>query len=54
VQIDTRRATTDAEQVRKHALELAALTPDVILAAFGTTTVAPLLQRPAPSQSCSS
>jgi putative tryptophan/tyrosine transport system substrate-binding protein len=44
VQIDTRWATTDAEQVRKQALELAALAPDVILAASGTTTVAPLLQ----------
>jgi putative tryptophan/tyrosine transport system substrate-binding protein len=43
-QIDTRWATTDAEQVRKQALELAALAPDVILAASGTTTVAPLLQ----------
>jgi len=28
VQIDTRWATTDAEQVRKQALELAALAPD--------------------------
>jgi ABC-type uncharacterized transport system substrate-binding protein len=44
VQIDTRWATTDAEQVRKQALELAAWAPDVILAASGTTTVAPLLQ----------
>src|SRR5436190_10856926 len=44
VQIDTRWATTDAEQVRKQALELAALAPDVILAASGTTSVAPLLQ----------
>ena len=44
VQIDTRWATTDAEQVRKQAVELAALAPDVILAASGTTTVAPLLQ----------
>jgi putative tryptophan/tyrosine transport system substrate-binding protein len=44
VQIDTRWATTDAEQVRKQALELAALAPDVILAASGTATVAPLLQ----------
>jgi ABC-type uncharacterized transport system substrate-binding protein len=44
VQIDTRWATTDAEQIRKQALELAAWAPDVILAASGTTTVAPLLQ----------
>jgi ABC-type uncharacterized transport system substrate-binding protein len=59
VQVDTRWATTDAEQVRKQALELAALAPDVILAASGTTTVAPLLQatRTVPIvfvQSCSS
>src|SRR5438552_14948601 len=39
VQVDTRWATTDAEQVRKQALELAALAPDVIMAASGTTTV---------------
>ena len=44
VRIDTRWATTEAEQVRKQALELVALAPDVILAASGTTTVAPLLQ----------
>jgi putative tryptophan/tyrosine transport system substrate-binding protein len=41
-QIDTRWATTD--DIRRHAAELAALAPDVILAATGTTTVAPLLQ----------
>jgi putative ABC transport system substrate-binding protein len=42
--IDTRWATTDADEIRKHAGELAALAPDVILAATGTTTVAPLLE----------
>ena len=42
--IDTRWATTDADDIRKHAAELVALAPDVILAASGTTTVAPLLQ----------
>jgi putative ABC transport system substrate-binding protein len=42
--IDIRWATTDADQIRKHAGELAALAPDVILAATGTTTVAPLLE----------
>jgi putative ABC transport system substrate-binding protein len=42
--IDTRWATTNADDIRRHAAELAALTPDVILAATGTTTVAPLLQ----------
>ena len=42
--IDTRWATTNADDIRRHAGELAALAPDVILAATGTTTVAPLLQ----------
>jgi len=42
--IDTRWATTNADDIRRHATELAALAPDVILAATGTTTVAPLLQ----------
>jgi putative ABC transport system substrate-binding protein len=42
--IDIRWATTNAEQIRKHSAELVALAPDVILAATGTTTVAPLLQ----------
>src|SRR3979490_326324 len=44
VQIDTRWATTNADDIRRHAAELAALAPDVILAATGTTTLAPLLQ----------
>ena len=43
VRIDTRWATTDAAEIRRHAAELAALAPDVILAQ-GTSTVAPLLQ----------
>ena len=43
VSIDTRWATTDAVEIRRHAAELAALAPDVILA-HGTSTVAPLLQ----------
>src|SRR5262245_32546809 len=42
--IDIRWAGTNADDVRKHAVELAALVPDVILAGSGTTTVAPLLQ----------
>src|SRR3984893_8766161 len=46
VRIDTRWATTNADDIRKHAVELAALAPDVILAGTGTTTVAPLLQAP--------
>ena len=37
-------ATTNTDDIRKHAAELAALAPDVILADIGTTTVAPLLQ----------
>jgi putative tryptophan/tyrosine transport system substrate-binding protein len=44
VRVDTRWAGTDADDIRKHAVELAALAPDVILAGSGTTTVAPLLQ----------
>src|SRR5205085_1331508 len=44
VRIDTRWATTNPDEIRRHAVELAALAPDVIVAATGTTTVAPLLQ----------
>jgi putative tryptophan/tyrosine transport system substrate-binding protein len=44
VRIDTRWATTNADDLRRHAAELAALAPDVILAATGTATTAPLLQ----------
>ena len=43
VRIDTRWATTNAAHIRKHAAELAALAPDVILA-HGSSTVGPLLQ----------
>jgi putative ABC transport system substrate-binding protein len=43
VRIDTRWATTNASEIRRHAAELAALAPDVILAA-GTSTVGPMLQ----------
>ena len=43
VRIDTRWATTNAADIRRHATELAALTPDVILA-HGDATVGPLLQ----------
>src|SRR5262245_47883033 len=43
MRIDTRWATADAATVRKHAAELAALAPDVILA-HGGGTVGPLLQ----------
>src|SRR5215472_16988578 len=44
VRVDTRWATTNADDIRKHAVELAALAPDVIVAGSDTTTVAPLLQ----------
>ena len=43
VRIDTRWATANADEVRKHAAELAALAPDVILA-HGASCVRPLLQ----------
>ncbi len=43
VRIDIRWATTDAAEIRRHAVDLAALAPDIILA-HGGVTVAPLLQ----------
>jgi len=43
VRIDTRWATVNAAEIRRHAAELVALAPDVILAS-GTSTVGPLLQ----------
>jgi putative ABC transport system substrate-binding protein len=43
VRIDTRWATANADAVRRHAAELAASAPDVILAP-GASTVGPLLQ----------
>ncbi|MFY9602769.1 MAG: ABC transporter substrate binding protein, partial [Pseudolabrys sp.] len=43
VRIDTRWATANAGEIRRHAAELAALAPDVILA-HGASTVGPLLQ----------
>src|SRR5499427_6044772 len=43
VRIDTRWATTNDGEIRRHAAELAALAPDVILAG-GTTPAGPLLQ----------
>jgi len=43
VRIDTRWATTNAAEIRRHAAELAALAPDVILA-HGAATVGPLLE----------
>jgi putative ABC transport system substrate-binding protein len=44
VHFDTRWATTKPDDLRRHADELAALAPDVILAGSGTSTVAPLLR----------
>jgi putative ABC transport system substrate-binding protein len=44
VRFDIRWATTNADALRKHAAELAALTPDVIVSAAGTTTTAPLVE----------
>jgi putative ABC transport system substrate-binding protein len=43
VGIDTRWATANAAEIRRHAAELVALAPDVILA-YGASTVAPTLQ----------
>ena len=43
VRIDMRWATTKAPEIRRHAAELAALAPDVILA-HGGSTVGPMLQ----------
>ena len=43
VRIEPRWATANASEIRRHAAELAALTPDVILAT-GDTTIPPLLQ----------
>jgi len=43
VQIDTRWATANPDDIRRHAAELAAPAPDVILVE-GTPAVAPLLQ----------
>ena len=43
VRIDTRWATANAGEIRRHAAEMVALAPDVILA-HGASTVGPLLQ----------
>jgi putative ABC transport system substrate-binding protein len=43
VQIDTRWSTNNAAEIRRHAEELVALAPDVILAS-GASTVGPVLQ----------
>jgi putative ABC transport system substrate-binding protein len=43
VRIDTRWATANADDIRRHVAEMVALAPDVILA-HGASTVRPLLQ----------
>jgi putative ABC transport system substrate-binding protein len=43
IRIETRWATSNPGEIRRHAAELAALAPDVILA-HGASTVGPLLQ----------
>src|SRR5258708_3164748 len=43
VSVETRWAAGDAESIRRHAAELVALAPDVILAT-GSASVGPLLQ----------
>jgi putative ABC transport system substrate-binding protein len=43
LRVDVQWATPDAANIRKHAAELVALAPDVIVAA-GTSTVGPILQ----------
>src|SRR6516225_8968633 len=43
LQVDTRWATANADSIRRHATELAALAPDVIVSP-GASTVGPLLQ----------
>ena len=43
VRIDTHWATTNSTEIRRHAAELAALAPDVILA-YGTSTLPSVLQ----------
>src|SRR5262245_40779317 len=43
VRIDTRWATTNPAEIRRHATQLAALAPDVILST-GDSTVPPLLE----------
>jgi putative ABC transport system substrate-binding protein len=44
VRIDTRWATSNPDEVRRHATELVALAPDVLVGGSGTTTAGALLQ----------
>ena len=52
VRIDMRWAAANADRIRRHAAELVALAPDVILA-HGASAVGPCSKRPAPCRSCS-
>ena len=52
VRIETRWAGGDADDIRRHAGELVALAPDVILA-HGASTAGPLLHATPPCRSCS-
>jgi putative ABC transport system substrate-binding protein len=52
VRIDTRWASANAADIRRHAQELAALAPDVILT-VGSSTLGPLLQVTPRCRSCS-
>ena len=52
VRIDTRWAAVNAAEIRRHAAELAALAPDVILA-HGPRPWGRCCRRPAPCRSCS-
>ena len=53
VQIDYRFGSGNPDDIRRHAVELAALAPDVILSS-GAAAWVRLCRRPAPYQSCSS
>jgi putative ABC transport system substrate-binding protein len=44
LRVDTRWATTNPDELRRHATELVALAPDVLVGGSGTTTAAALLQ----------
>ena len=52
-EIDTRWAHGNADALRKHAAELVALAPDVILAALAARPWRRCCRRPAPCRSCS-
>ena len=51
VRIETRWASNNPTEIRRHAAELAALAPDVVVA-FAASTVGAMLQAPARCRSC--